>query len=195
MKKESIFLGIIILLVGLVIFQICSSPTQEPNTDVWKEALAKKELQIATLESEASQHKEKRRQDSIVYLTAIKGEQNKTRRAEVTVMRLKANPKIIKVREEVKEVDSLIVAMDSVSASLNSQLFLANKFIQTLQIDLGKTQVNFNERIDLEKGKYQDQQQILLQTEVALKKKQRGNKLLRAIAVIGSVGAFILGSQ
>lgn len=108
---------------------------------------------------------------------------------------LKANPRVIRVRDSIPEVDTLLIAQDSLIANLETQLTIQGKYIQDLQTDVNKLNENFNQRLILYEEKYALMDSRIQDQQKQIRKARRTGRLFKAIAVVGFVGGVFLGAR
>jgi hypothetical protein len=109
--------------------------------------------------------------------------------------RLKANPVVIHIRDSVEEIEQAFQAYDSLLASKDQQIEIQGRLIVSLEDENKRITANFMERLELSEDNFIAQKAISDTYKKDNRKLRRGNKLLKVGLVVGTVGAFILGSQ
>lgn len=137
----------------------------------------------------------KQQQDSVLQAEKEKTYQTRVKKLSAQIARIKANPVVIKVREENPEIDSLIHKQDSVIAEQGERLYESGKYVTQLQIEMTEIRRDFNERIAQQELNIIDQKKIADEYRKELRKKRRGAKLARVLIPIVAAGGFLLGSQ
>lgn len=108
------------------------------------------------------------------------------------VDRLKANPIVIKVREEVPEVDSLIVAQDSVIVLQEHRIAAFEHQLGKLQISMAGITANFESMLSAERERYANSQEIIALKDKELKKEKNKTKGAVAIGIAAIVGVLLI---
>lgn len=108
------------------------------------------------------------------------------------VVKLKANPIIIRVREEVPEVDSLIVAMDSVNVVQGHRIAAYEHQLSKLQVNLVGITANFESMLSAERQRYANAQEIIALKDKEIKKAKKNTVGAVVIGVAATVGALLI---
>jgi hypothetical protein len=186
-------IGLAIALILLILFQ--PKPAPSPYVEQTEQIIAQKTAKIETLTKQAAEITERIHTDSLQRVKKDSAYTLEIKKRDRRISDLKRNPVIVKVREEVVEVDSLIHAYDSAMIQMSGQIFSLELSLRQLYTDNAQLEHNFNERLELERSKFEDQKAITNQYEKDLRKSKRGSRFLKAGAVLGVVGALILGSN
>jgi hypothetical protein len=183
-------------LVLVIILLIAFWPSPEPiDTTVFKREIAAQNEQIAVLSAELKKKAEKSKADSLRLAKDSIANKIHVSKLESHISQLKGNPRVVYIRQQEPIIDSLITAQDSLvrvsterAATLEGELFSLRQDMSKVFVDCEK---RFQEQLDTEKL-YQAENERLAKE---VKKQRRGKKLAQVAAVIGTVGAFILGSR
>lgn len=168
------------------------SQTEPPNTKVWMDAIAKKEAELKVLNQDLTEIKKRLVSDSLEATKSKQVYEIKVKDLRSTVAKLKANPTVIKVREESPAVDSLIVAQDSVIQIQEQRIAIHEYQYGKLAINVQAITDNFEKQIELERGRYQDQVQISDSYRKEVRKQRREKRIAIGAGVVGIVGALLL---
>lgn len=194
--KFDIRTGIIISLAIVIAFLLLTQPSPV-NVDVieYESRIARRDSTIHELSRKFEMEAYRRRQDSLSHIETMSKAQINQSRSEAIVKRLRANPVIIKVREEVPQVDSLLAAQDSIVSSQAVQLTIQSKYIVKLQGDIGEITADFSKRLKLTQEQFLDQKKIAEEYKKDLRKERRKGKLARVLIPIVGIGMFLLSSK
>jgi hypothetical protein len=186
-------------IIGLAIIIVIMAlmwPSPEPaDTTIWQREIAAQNEQIAVLSSELNKKAQKFKEDSLRLIKDSMEHKKHVVNLESRISQLKANPRVVYIRQKEPIIDSLITAQDSLVrvstervATLEGELFSLRQDMSKVFVDCEK---RFQEQLDTEKL-YQAENERLAK---GVKKERRGKKIAQVAAVIGTVGAFILGSR
>lgn len=156
----------------------------ERRTEAYNESERRGAKLLAKIESDSVSHK--------IEVQAYK-DRDKKRVSEIA--RIKASKVVVQVRDSVPEIDSLIVAYDSLLQSKDEQIELQARYIDTLQVDISKVTDNFEERLKLQSETIADQQSIIQDQRKELRKERRNKKIAKVLVPVVAVGAFLLGGS
>lgn len=184
---------LLILVLGLV-YTFWPSP-KEPDYSEYEFKIKLREAQIHSLGRDYEKLVLKLEADSVSHKIEVQAYKDMDKKNLAYIANLKANPVVIKVREEVPLIDSAFLAYDSLLESKDQQINLQEKYVSTLQLDIGELSANFEERLKLQSETIADQQSIIQDQRKELRKARRAARATKVVAVVGLVGGFLLGSQ
>lgn len=187
---------LILIIGGAVVWMLWpDSKAADSRILELEEKNARREQAIHSLQGDYEKLKIKSEADRVAFTDSIQTYKDRDKVKSREIARIKANPVIVKVREEVKEVDSLIVAYDSLLQSKDEQIELQARYIDTLQIDLTRVTDNFMERLALQDSTIQDQKSIIEDQRKTIRKERRQKRLAKILVPVVAVGAFLLGAS
>jgi hypothetical protein len=166
---------------------------ESQDTTAWKTAVEVANTKIKQLTNEKQALLIALKEDSIKAVKKNDSLKTKLRAKSAEVVRLKNNPRVIYVREQEPEVDSLINFMDSVNIIKEARINLLEDSHTKFAINMQAVLDNCEERIKVDQERHEAQKAL---TEVALKenkKLKRGNRWLKVGALVGIVGGIFLG--
>lgn len=108
---------------------------------------------------------------------------------------LRANPKVVEVLKDNPSVDSLVREQEALIVKQDQYIDTLQQNFKELQVNVNKLTDNFNETLKLERERFDAQELLSKEYKQQNRKLRRGNKLLKVAGLVGTVGAFILGSQ
>ena len=108
------------------------------------------------------------------------------------VVRLKENPIVIKVREDVPEVDSLILAQDSVIAIQENRIAAHEHQLGKLQVSMVGITANFESQLAAERRRFEAQQQISNEYRKEVRKERRQKRLAIGIGIAATAVALLI---
>lgn len=194
MKKDAIYLAIIILLLGFIVVMTCQSPPPDPAAAIYEDSVkvlkADKAIIAAQIERviETSNYKAKV-SDSLLALkekeiTRLKVKASQARTPKVDTLILD-NPEL---KVFVENQDSVIQEQGILIDTLKSQIRFEREVresLMTMHYDADKITANLLEL----------RSQRIVTLEKDLKKKNRGVKFWKAAAVALGVGGLLIGSS
>lgn len=185
----------IIILAVVVILLLIFPGSQEVDTKVWKDSLKASSERIATLQLDRARLFEKIKSDSLESIRRDSAYKSDIKIKERRISDLKANPTVIRIREEVPVIDTLILAYDSIINVQSARLYDVGKELTGLRQDLDQVRINFEAQLQ----EYSNTQEILVNTieeqRKELKKQKRKATLYKITTVIAGVGGVLLGAQ
>jgi hypothetical protein len=187
----------LIILAGAFILYILFDKDPILNESYVKEyesAIQKRDVKIISLETKHREDSLKSAQEITQTRDSLKREQRHSVKLSSNLARLKANPIVIQVRDSIPIIDSLVQSYDSLLESKDDQIELQGRLIVSLEDENKRITGNFMERLELSEQNFQAQKAISDSYKKDNRKLRRGNKLLKVGLVVGTVGAFILGS-
>jgi hypothetical protein len=187
----------LIILAGAFILYILFDKDPIPNESYVKEyesAIQKRDVKIISLETKHREDSLKSAQQIAQTRDSLKREQRHGVKLSSNLARLKANPIVIQVRDSIPIIDRLVQSYDSLLESKDDQIELQGRLIVSLEDENKRITGNFLERLELSEQNFQAQKAISDSYKKDLRKERRKVKLFKVIAVVGTVGAFILGS-
>jgi hypothetical protein len=173
---------------------------KDPKPDAGKiQAL---EMGIAHRDLEVKELKDQRKADSLAHVQevallkdSLMDSRKGAAKTERNLARLKANPVVIHIRDSVEEIEQAFQAYDSLLASKDEQIEIQGRLIVSLEDENKRITDNFLELLGLSQQNFDAQKAISDTYKKDNRKLRRGNKLLKVGLVVGTVGAFLLGSQ
>lgn len=187
-----LIIGLTVVIILLILFQ--PQPAQPSYAEYdRREELRKVENLELLAENTKLRHRIK--QDSVSHKIEVKAYKDRDKKLSREIARIKANPIIVKVREEIAEVDIAFQTYDSLLASKDEQIQTQAAYIETLQVDLSKVTDNFLSRMKLQEETIQDLNTITEDQRKQLRKIRRANRWLKVATVVIGVAGLIGGSQ
>jgi hypothetical protein len=187
----------LIIISGAFILYILFDKDPIPNESYVKEYESTIQRNESTIEGLKVKHREDSLKSAkeIAQLKAkLSGKVTEVKKLSFNLERLKANPVVIHIRDSVEEIEQAFQAYDSLLESKDDQIELQGRLIVSLEDENKRITGNFMERLQLTEDNFQAQKAIADSYKKDNRKLRRGNKLLKVGIVIGTVGAFILGS-
>jgi hypothetical protein len=188
----------LIIISGAFILYILFDKDPIPNESYVKEYESTIQRNESTIEGLKVKHREDSLKSAkeIAQLKAkLSGKVTEVKKLSFNLERLKANPVVIHIRDSVEEIEQAFQAYDSLLASKDQQIEIQGRLIVSLEDENKRITGNFMERLELSEQNFQAQKAISDSYKKDNRKLRRGNKLLKVGLVVGTVGAFILGSQ
>jgi hypothetical protein len=185
-------------LAAIIILLILFDKDPIPNESYIKEYESTIQRNESTIEGLKVKHREDSLKSAkeIAQLKAkLSGKVTEVKKLSFNLERLKANPVVIHIRDSVEEIEQAFQAYDSLLASKDQQIEIQGRLIVSLEDENKRITGNFMERLELSEQNFQAQKAISDSYKKDNRKLRRGNKLLKVGLVVGTVGAFILGSQ
>ena len=192
--KFDLKLWLIVGLTAIIILLILFDKPQEHDTSAWQDEIHRKNTKIKELQAKHIEDSVKFSQEMAVLNEELSGKDTQVRKLAFNLERLKKNPIVIKVRDSVPVIDSVFLAYDSVIQVKDEQLEIQGKMIVSLEDENQRITSNFLERLQLQSENLATQKEIIDDQRKELRKERRKVKLLKVVAVVGTVGAFILGA-
>ena len=187
----------LIILAGAFILYILFDKDPIPNESYVAEYESTIQRNESTIKALESKHVE----DSLRFThkiaelrDSLKTSGKHTVKIERSLAKIKANPVIIKVRDSIKVVDDAFITYDSTLAAKNEEIRIQGKMIVSLEDENQRITSNFLERLSLQSENLATQKEIIDDQRKELRKERRKVKLFKVVAVVGTVGAFILGA-
>ena len=168
---------------------------KDPDYSEYEFKIKLRDAQIHSLGRDYEKLVMKIESDSVSHTNEIQTYKDRDKKKSAYIANLKANPIVIKVREEVPLIDSAFHAYDSLLQSKDEQIELQARYIDTLQVDIGKVTDNFMERLKLQSETIDDQKLIIDGQRKELRQERRGKRLAKFVAIGAAIGGFLLGSQ
>jgi ASC-1-like (ASCH) protein len=188
----------LIILAGAFILYILFDKDPIPNESYVKEYESTIQRNESTIEGLKVKHQEdslKSAQEVAQLKAKLSGKVTEVKKLSSTVAHLRANPVVVQVIADVPEIDSLVQSYDSLLESKDDQIELQGKLIVSLEDENKRITGNFIERLQLTEDNFQAQKAISDSYKNDLRKERRKVKLFKVIAVVGTVGGLLLGSQ
>lgn len=133
--------------------------------------------------------------DSVSNKIEVQAYKDRDKKRVAYIVNLKANPIVIKVREDVPLIDSAFQAYDSLLESKDQQLNLQEKYVGTLQMDIGELKANFEERLKLQRETIEDLNAIVDDQRKTIRKERRAKRLAKVVSVGVVVVGFLVGAH
>jgi hypothetical protein len=190
--KTWIIVGLGIVIVVLLLFWPSYEP---PDTTVFKREIAAQNKQIAVLSAELKKKAEKFQSDSLRLAKDSVEHKKHVSKLESRISQLKANTRVVYIREQEPSIDSLITAQDSLIVRSVQRVAALEGEMFALRQDMSKVFTDCESRFQaqLEKEKLTEAENERLAKEV--KKGRRKKKLAQILIPIVGVGAFLIGAQ
>lgn len=183
---------VIAIVLGIVVLFLLLDGGEEYDTSVWKDTIAAKEVKIKELQLQYDTIARRIKSDSLESIESKKVYEVKVKNLNSTVAKLKANPVVIRVREENPEVDSLIVSQDSVITIKDQRIEILEYQYGKLAANVEGLTINFENRIRLHQEQFEASQQQVQALEKDNRKQKREKKAIIAVGVAAIVGALLL---
>lgn len=190
MKPIHYVVGVLVLIITVLLLLWPSY--EPPDTTVWKREIAAQNKQIAVLSAELQKKAEKFKSDSLRLAKDSVEHKKHVSKLERTVRDLKANPRVVYIREQEPSVDSLITAQDSLIVRSVQRVAALEGEMFALRQDMSKVFTDCEARFQaqLEKEKLTEAENERLAKEV--KKGRRSKKLFQALSVLGPVAVVLI---
>jgi hypothetical protein len=183
-----IIIGLAIVIVLLLLFD------KDPEVDnsAYHREIAAQNEQIAALTTRLKEKTDKFKSDSVQAIKDSVEHKKHVSKLESRISQLKANKRVVYIREQEPSVDSLITVQDSMIvrsvervASLEGELF-------ALRQDMSKVFTDCEARFQaqLEKENLHQAENERLAKEV--KKERRAKKIFQALSVVGPVAVVLI---
>jgi hypothetical protein len=186
---------IIFALTALVVILILFDKDPE-SVDItpYRTAQAIADQEIKELKQSNSKLQAKIDRDSVSQAQEKAAHSSEVKKRDAVIAKLKANPVVIKIREDNPVIDSLIVAQDSLIIRHAQRVAELESNLTDLRVDMKALVNGFEGQIAAHISKYENEKKIADTYRDENRKIRRGNRLLKAGAVAGIIGAFFLGS-
>lgn len=163
-------------------------PDSKPDTtQVFKDQIARDQQVITDLRQQLSETQAKIKSDSLRQAKERKAYQEDVEKLEAVASKLKANPRVIYIRETEPAIDSLISYQDSVIVRQKSRIDTLELNLSDLRVDARKISDNFKAQIQAYESIRESQTQIISQQEKEIRKHKREKRL----AIVGGIAAII----
>lgn len=187
---------IIFALTGIIILLILFQPTPEPvNNAIWQ-------TEIWRVKTKAEKLKAKHEKDSAAHVKelaqardSLKSEQKHGVKLQSNLVALKSKPQVVKIVQENPVIDTVFQHYDSLLESKDNQLAIQTEMISSLEAENVRITDNFLARLELSQQAFDNQKLISDSYKKDTRKVRRQVKLLKVVAVIGTVGGVFLGAQ
>ena len=163
-----IIIGLLLVIGAMWFFW----PSNKPDYSSHENRIKLREQAISELQVENTKLLSRIKSDSVSHKIEIQAYKDRDKKKSAYIANLKANPVVIKVREEVPLIDSAFQAYDSLLESKDQQINLQEKYVSTLQLDIGALKNSFEERIALQDSTINDQREIIIDLTTRLNKKK-----------------------
>jgi hypothetical protein len=183
------------LIIVIILLLLLQQDPEPYDTTRWKDSIASRELVIRALQLEYVTIAKKIKADSLEAIESKRVYEIKVKDLNSAVAKLKASKVVVKVRETVPEVDSLIIAQDSVIQIQGHRIAELEHQYGKLSINVEAITLNCENQLALNAERFEAQKQLSSTYQKQNRKLRRGNKLLKVGVVLGTVGAFLLGTK
>jgi hypothetical protein len=193
MKPIHYAVGALVLII--VVLLLLWPSYEPPDTTIFKREIAAQNKQIAVLSAELQKKAGKFKSDSLRLAKDSVDHRKHVSKLESRISHLKANTRVVYIREQEPSVDSLITAQDSLIVRSVQRVAALEGEMFALRQDMSKVFTDCESRFQaqLEKEKLTEAENERLAKEV--KKEKRGKKWAQIGIVVGTIGAFVLGSN
>jgi hypothetical protein len=193
MKPIHYVVGALVLII--VVLLLLWPSYEPPDTTVFKREIAAQNKQISVLSAELKKKAEKFQSDSLRLAKDSVEHKKHVSKLESRISQLKANTRVVYIRQQEPSVDSLITAQDSLIIRSVQRVAALEGEMFALRQDMSKVFTDCESRFQaqLEKEKLTEAENERLAKEV--KKGRRKKKLAQILIPIVGVGAFLIGAQ
>jgi chromosome segregation ATPase len=187
--KTWAIIGLALIIVLMILFR---KPAERTDLTPYKVEIALANRTIDSLSKGGAKLARKIAEDSI-----LQAEEKQVFQKSITGLQARLKEKRVRIdsiildRPEVKEFISM---QDSVISQQAGRINTLENVLTALRVDIKSLNRNFDLAMEAQVQKYDALESINKLNEKALKKKTRGVKVWKAATVLGTVGAFILGS-
>lgn len=143
-------------------------------------------------EAKALELSELRKADSLHSIESKRVYDLKVKKLESRLSDLKANPVIVRIREEIKEVDSLIIAYDSTIQVKNEAIDMLSSELYDCQKLAYTAEENFEMTLQAHKGANAELLDQVKGYQKEVRKQRRLKRLGIAAGIITTVGALLV---
>lgn len=187
----------LLLIIGAGLVYVFWPEPKEPDYSLHEARIAQREQAYHSLSRDYHKLLLKIEADSVSRKIEVQAYKDRDKAKSREIARIKAKPHVVEIIRANPAIDTLLQAYDSLLESKDQQLNLQEKYVSTLQMDIGELKANFEERIALQDSTINDQREIITDLTNRLnKKKTVWQKLAQVGKDILKVGAgFLLGSQ
>ena len=186
------FLVAALLLGVIILILLWPKAAKSPYIEQTEQIIAQKTEKIEALTKEYVKIAEKMKSDSLESAKSDSTYETRVKTLRSTVAKLRANPKVVTIIQENPIMDSLVTSYDSAMIQMSAQIFSLQTTLRQLYTNEALLEHNFNERLELEHSKFEDQKKITEQLEKQNRKTRRQNKLLKIGIVALPVATIIL---
>jgi len=184
---------LLLIIGGTIVYLLWPNPT--PDYSLHEARIAQREQAISELQVENTKLLSRIKSDSVSHKIEVQAYKDRDKKRVSEIARIKASKAVVQVRDSVPEIDSLIVAYDSLLESKDQQLNLQEKYIADLQLDVNELTHNFEERLKLQSETIEDLNAIVDDQRKTIRKQRRSKRLASVLAPIALGFGFLLGSQ
>lgn len=183
-------------LTAVIILLLILDKDQEPyDSSAWKEAIQRSNDKITVLQQDKQKLARKIAEDSILRHEQSQAYQQDVKIKSAAIAKLKANPRVVYIRESEPVVDSLIVAYDSIVQLKDDRIDELEVSLDELQINMKAVNVNCDRILEAERDKFKASEELISGLEKQNRKERRKVKLWKVATVVGSVGMFFIAQQ
>lgn len=180
-------------LAGVIVIMILFDKPEPYDTSQWKEAIQRSNDKITVLQQDKQKLARKIAEDSILRHEQSQAYQQDVKIKSAAIAKLKANPRVVYIRESEPVVDSLIVAYDSIVQLKNDRIDELEVSLYELQINMKAVNVNCDQMLEAERDKFKASEELISDLEKQNRKERRKRKLATILIPIVGVGALFLG--
>jgi ElaB/YqjD/DUF883 family membrane-anchored ribosome-binding protein len=198
-KKKAVYFNmwknilILVLIAALALLWLFKPKPEPVDTKPYEIAIAIADLKIDSLSKGLARLHQKRTADSLLSIKSNQEYQSKVLVLRSTVAKLKANPTVIRIREENPEVDSLIVAQDSVIHVKDERITFLESEIRRTVDNMNSFNETYEGILKAEREKFEAQQRLTAEYKQQNRKLRRNNTWTKIGAIAAGVGMFVLG--
>jgi uncharacterized small protein (DUF1192 family) len=186
---------ILVLIAALALVWLLKPQPEPVDMKPYEIAIAIADLKIDSLTKGLSKLRQKRAADSLLSIKSNQEYQSKVLVLRSTVAKLKANPTVIKIREENPEVDSLIIAQDSVIQVKDERITFLESEVRRTVDNMNSFNETYEGILKVEREKFEAQKQLTAEYKQQNRKLRRGNTWTKIGAIAAGVGMFVLGAN
>jgi hypothetical protein len=197
MKLEFKTIALIILALAFALYILFDKDPVDNSEKIQSYEIALKiaDQEILNLRSDSTKLSQKIEGDSVRQANERKVYKEKVKSQSALISRLKAKPEVIAIREQSVDVDSLLTATEAKDSIQTARIDTLESNLSDLRVDMSAVNDNCSKMLEAERERFQAQKGISEEYRKQVRKERRKVKLFKIVAVLGTVGAFILGAQ
>lgn len=185
----------LLLIIGAGLVYVFWPEPKEPDYSLHEARIAQREQAYHSLSRDYQKLLLKIESDSVSHKIEVQAYKDRDKIKSREIARIKASKVVVQVRDSVPEIDSLIVAYHSLLESKDQQILLSEKYVSTLQIDIGELTANFEERLQLQSETIEDLNTIVDDQRKTIRKERRAKRLAKILVPVVGIATFFLGAQ
>jgi hypothetical protein len=189
--------ALIILALAFALYILLDKDPVDNSEKIQSYEIALKiaDQEILNLRSDSTKLSQKIDADSVRQANERKVYKEKVKSQSALISRLKAKPEVIAIREQSVDVDSLLTATEAKDSIQTARIDTLESNLSDLRVDMSAVNDNCSKMLEAERERFQAQKGISEEYRKQVRKERRKVKLFKIVAVLGTVGAFILGAQ